>query len=50
MEQQKNNTDLVSPMTTEPWPYSHHSDLHYDKKDKMTPPCNDDVSKEITVV
>jgi hypothetical protein len=37
MEQNNNNTDTVSPATTQPWPYSHHSGLNHADTDKMTP-------------
>jgi hypothetical protein len=50
MEQNKNNTDLVSLATTQQWPYSHHSDLNYDEKDKMTPHRNNNMPKEITAL
>jgi hypothetical protein len=37
MEPNKNNNDLVSPVTNQPWPCSHHSDDDYKEKDKTTP-------------
>jgi hypothetical protein len=45
-----NNTDTVLPATTQPWPYSHHSDLSYADTNKITPPHNNDVPCKITAL
>jgi hypothetical protein len=42
--------EQILPATTQPWLWSHHSDLNYANNDKVTPSHNDDMPKEITAV
>jgi hypothetical protein len=51
MKKDPRNNSKVSPATTLPWPYSHHSDDEYDDddKEKMSPLCTDkNIPTEIT--